>query len=87
MHLKGIWNEDFSLIMSCFHFCTFLNYFHFSLLNGLIKQTYPMNGSLTDLNIWDRRLTQSEIRKLTQCNSYEFGRTVSWEDMKLGIKI
>ena len=61
--------------------------FIFSLLNDLINQTYPMNGYVTDLNIWDRRLTQSEIRKWTQCNSNEFGRTVSWEDMKLGIKI
>ena len=63
-----------------------VNYFHFSLLNGLIKQTYPMNGSVTDLNIWDRKLTQSEIRKWTQCNSNDFGRTVSREDVKLGNK-
>ena len=61
--------------------------FIFSLLNDLINQTYPMNGYVTDLNIWDRRLTQSEIRRWTQCNYNEFGKTVSWEDMKLGIEI
>ena len=43
-----------------------------------------MDGSVTDLTIWNRRLTQSEIRKWTQCNPIEFGRTVSWEDVKLG---
>ena len=53
-------------------------------MNDLKNQTYPMSGSITDFNVWDRKLKQSEIREWSQCLSTESGRTVSWEEAKLG---
>ena len=49
-----------------------------------MNQTYPMNGAVTDLNIWDRKLHKPEIREWSQFNSTEHGKSISWEEVKLG---
>ena len=49
-----------------------------------LKQTFPMNGAVTSLNIWDRRLTKQEIKDWSQCNSETYGNKISWKDVEVG---
>ena len=48
------------------------------------NQTFPMNGAVTNLNIWDRKLTKPEIKDWSQCNSEESGNIISWKELELG---
>ena len=52
------------------------------LLNAFFKQSgfvYPMEASVTDVNIWSRVLSPEQIRGWSDCSSTEGGDFISWE--------
>ena len=46
--------------------------------------TSPMSGAITNLDMWDRELSQNDIIDWSTCNSSSFGNIVSWETAVLG---
>ena len=52
------------------------------LLNAFFKQSgfvYPMEASITDVNIWKRVLDPDEIKDWSQCTNLEAGDFINWE--------
>ena len=52
------------------------------LLNALFKQNgfvYPMEASVTDVNIWRRVLDADQIKSWSQCTNTEGGDFIDWE--------
>ena len=52
------------------------------LLNAFFKQSgfvYPMEASITDVNIWRRVLTPDQIKRWSQCTNKEGGDFINWE--------
>ena len=55
-------------------------------LGGGFDASQSYIGELTDLNIWDRELNDTEIRKLSKsCHGGE-GNVKKWSDFKVGIR-
>ena len=56
------------------------------LLNALFKQNgfiYPMEASVTDVNIWRRVLDADQIKSWSQCTNSEGGDFINWETSRL----
>ena len=52
------------------------------LLNAFFKQSgyvYPMEASITDVNIWKRVLDPDLIKSWSQCTNLEGGDFINWE--------
>ena len=52
------------------------------LLNAFFKQSgfvYPMEASITDVNIWRRVLAPDQIKRWSHCTNLEGGDFINWE--------
>ena len=53
------------------------------LLNAFFKQSgfvYPMEASVTDVNIWSKVLSPDQIRSWSDCSSTEEGDFINWKN-------
>ena len=47
----------------------------------------PMHGAVTDVNVWPRELSQSELEDWAECRGAAQGRSVAWEQANLVVKL
>lgn len=45
----------------------------------------PMRGAFTNFTIWDRALTEADIKNWSKCSLNIIGNILSWDDVSLGI--
>ena len=45
---------------------------------------YPYEGSITDVQIWDRALTRQQTELWSKCQ-YEDGNSLKWNDVQFNI--
>ena len=50
---------------------------------GEIEKTCPMHGAISDVNIWDRLLSDKEVTDWTNCNQMHNGNVVAWDTVSL----
>ena len=45
----------------------------------------PMRGALTNFTIWDRALSEANIKNWSKCSLNIIGNILSWDNVSLGI--
>ena len=45
----------------------------------------PMRGAFTNFTIWDRALTEADIKNWSKCSLNIIGNILSWDNVSLGI--
>ena len=53
--------------------------------DGLKKN--PMNGAITDVNVWNRILTKEDIQNWIDCKDSEGGNIVNWVTAKVNVEL
>ena len=48
-------------------------------MNSNTKGGRPMQGEVSEVNVWDRILTLAEMSDLASCRKYFTGNVVDWE--------
>ena len=45
----------------------------------------PMRGAFTNFTIWDRALSEADIKNWSKCSLNIIGNILSWDNVSLGI--
>ena len=58
-----------------------------SLMNDHQDPSWPLSGAVTNFNVWDRILTEQEMKEVSKCESILRGNLVNWDTTNLGTQI